>query len=144
MPLITIPTRITTRSKTLIDNILFNQFAQGIKSGNINVSISDHSPQFAIIPLINKVHKTKKKDVFVRNFRNFDQQNVSNTFQSIDWNSSPNQSTDDDESNVNQDLTQFLDKSNKAINDLFPYKNSVTKKQNQNITHGFLMKSLKK
>jgi len=122
MPLITIPTRITTQSKTLIDNILFNQFAQNIKSGNLNVSISDHSPQFAIIPLSNKKYKNKKKDIFVRNFKRFDKSNVSNTFQSIDWNSPSNQSTNDNETNVNQDLTQFLDKCNEAINDLFPYK----------------------
>ena len=58
MPLITLPTRIATKSKTLIDNILYNQFSHGIKSGNINVSISDHSPQFAIIPLQTKKFKS--------------------------------------------------------------------------------------
>ena len=122
MPLITLPTRITSRSKTLIDNILFNQFSQDIKSGNLNVSISDHSPQFAIIPFTHKKHKLNTKSVFVRNYRNYDQQNVSNTFQSIDWNSSTNQHLDTNELSVDHDLNSFLDKSNKVINDLFPYR----------------------
>ena len=119
MPLITLPTRIASKSKTLIDNILFNQFSHGIISGNINVSISDHSPQFAIIPFQTKKNKTKNKEIFVRNFRDTDQNTINNTFQSMDWNFS-NQGSP--ESNVNQDLSEFLDKSNKAINNLFPYR----------------------
>ena len=122
MPLITLPTRVTTSSKTLIDNILFNQFSYGIKSGNLNVSISDHSPQFAIIPFQNKKSKTKNKDVFVRNFRNVNENNVTNNFQSINWNFYANQEGENLETNVNQDLKKFLDESNKAINSLFPYR----------------------
>ena len=57
MPLIILPTRIASKSKTLIDSVIFNQFSHGIKSGNINVSISDHSPQFAIIPFQTKKSK---------------------------------------------------------------------------------------
>ena len=53
MPLITRPTRITNSSKTLIDNILYNQFSNDIVSGNITVGISDHIPQFSIIPMLN-------------------------------------------------------------------------------------------
>ena len=51
VPHITIPTRVTSHSKTLIDNIFSNSlhFSQGI-SGNITTSISDHFPQFLIIP----------------------------------------------------------------------------------------------
>ena len=79
MPLITLPTRIASKSKTLIDNILFNQFSHGITSGNINVSISDHSAQFAIIPLQTKKNKSKIKEIFVRNFRNTDQNTITNT-----------------------------------------------------------------
>ena len=49
-PLITAPTRITGKSKTLIDNILFNDFSSNITSGNLTIGISDHLPQFALIP----------------------------------------------------------------------------------------------
>jgi exonuclease III len=49
MPLITVPTRIAKTSKTLIDNIFYNQFSNDIISGNLTVGISDHMPQFCII-----------------------------------------------------------------------------------------------
>ena len=48
-PLITTPTRITTKTKSLIDNIFFNEFCSDIVSGNFTVGISDHMPQFALI-----------------------------------------------------------------------------------------------
>ena len=54
MPLITLPTRITSSSKTLIDNIIYNQFSDDIISGNITVGISDHIPQFSIVPFTNR------------------------------------------------------------------------------------------
>ena len=65
MPLITIPTRITASSKTLIDNILHNRFNPDIKSGNLTVSISDHTPQFAVFPIANKNFPPKKHNMFV-------------------------------------------------------------------------------
>ena len=49
-PLITYPTRITSKSKTLIDNIFFNEFSSDVVSGNLTVGLSDHIPQFALIP----------------------------------------------------------------------------------------------
>ena len=51
VPHIILPTRITTTSKTLIDNIFSNNhnFEQGI-SGNLTISLSDHLAQFLIIP----------------------------------------------------------------------------------------------
>ena len=127
MPLITLPTRIASKSKTLIDNIIFNKFSPGIKSGNINASISDHSPQFAIIPLQNKKSKDKNKDKFIRNFRNTDKRTITTTFQNIEWNFLSAQDTP--ESNVNQDLSEFIDKCNKTIDNLFPYKKLSNKER---------------
>ena len=47
-PLILQPTRVTEKSKTLIDNIFFNSFEFITTSGNITHSISDHLIQFVI------------------------------------------------------------------------------------------------
>ena len=47
-PQILLPTRITSRSKTLIDNIFSSVTEHGTKSGNLCYSISDHLPQFCI------------------------------------------------------------------------------------------------
>ena len=48
--LITSSTRVTSKTKTLIDNISFNEFCSNITIGNLSVGISDHMPQFALIP----------------------------------------------------------------------------------------------
>ena len=48
-PLIISPTRITSHSATLIDNIFINENDFNISSGNILSSISDHLPQYAFL-----------------------------------------------------------------------------------------------
>ena len=48
IPLILKPTRITSHSQTLIDNILTNITENKVVAGNITTSISDHLMQFAI------------------------------------------------------------------------------------------------
>ena len=50
IPLILQPTRITSHSNTLIDNISSNVIDPNIISGNLSATISDHLPQFAVIP----------------------------------------------------------------------------------------------
>ena len=50
IPLILPPTRINSHSNTLIDNIFSNVIDLDIISGNLTATISDHLPQFAIIP----------------------------------------------------------------------------------------------
>ena len=49
-PTINIPTRITSTSKTLIDNILYNNITKSIPAGNIVTSILDHLTQYIFIP----------------------------------------------------------------------------------------------
>ena len=50
IPLILQPTRITSHSNTLIDNIFSNVIEPDIILDNLTATISDHLPQFAIIP----------------------------------------------------------------------------------------------
>ena len=50
LPLILQPTRITSHSNTLIDNTFSNVIDPDIIPGNLTAKISDHLPQFAIIP----------------------------------------------------------------------------------------------
>ena len=65
-------TRITTHSKTLIDNIFSNSqnISQG-KSGNLTTSISDHLAQFLIIAL-DVCYVPRKINLYERDNRNFD------------------------------------------------------------------------
>ena len=48
-PTINTPTQITATSKTLIDNIFYNDFTRKITAGNIATSVSDHLTQFLLI-----------------------------------------------------------------------------------------------
>ena len=123
MPLITLPTRITSKTKTLIDNIIFNNFTPGIKSGNINVSISDHVPQFAIIPLSNKNFTHKKQEIFVRNFKDIDKPLLLNTLKAELL-----ASTNTDVSDIDRDLSNLLESTDRTVQQLFPLK-KVSKRQ---------------
>jgi len=61
MPLITRATRIAKSLKTLIDNIFFNEFSNDIISGNLTIGISDHIPQFVLIPSNFQIRKIQLK-----------------------------------------------------------------------------------
>ena len=50
IPLILQPTRTTSHSNTLIDSIFPNFIDSDIILGNLTATISDHLPQFAIMP----------------------------------------------------------------------------------------------
>ena len=52
LPHILQPSRVTTNSKTLIDNIFSNMAVPNIISGNLTASVSDHLPQFLVAPNI--------------------------------------------------------------------------------------------
>ena len=66
-PTVNIPTRIKSISKTLIDNILYNNITRSISAGNIATSISYHLTQFIFIPSeIYDIPTTKK--VFRRKY----------------------------------------------------------------------------
>ena len=58
-PLILQPTRVTSHSKTLIDNIFINKIDYKCTSGNLTATISDHFPQFSHIERFNDNSKSR-------------------------------------------------------------------------------------
>ena len=71
LPLISIPTRVTNDSQTLIDNNLTNQLS-AVKSGVLNVQITDHFPIYVAVPINNpnsRIHK-QFRDHSVASLRN--------------------------------------------------------------------------
>ena len=90
VPHIIHPTRITSTSKTLIDNIFSNSpnFRDGI-SGNLTVSLSDHLSQFLIIP-DECHHSQKKQNLFTRDYKKFDTTGFFHDLQQIEWTSTLN------------------------------------------------------
>ena len=75
IPLILQPTKITNHSNALIDNIFSNVFDPDIISGNLTATISDHLPQFSIIPNMFGIIPSNKSNSYERDWSKFDREN---------------------------------------------------------------------
>ena len=84
IPQIRSPTRVTPRSKTLIDNIFSTDAYAETLSGNIVTNISDHLAQFHSFPLKQTPHK-KKKEIYKRNYKNFNVGQFRSDLRNINW-----------------------------------------------------------
>ena len=86
MPQITLPTRVTGRTATLIDNVLINSYENKCTSGNITTSVSDHLPQFLIIENFKgQTYKIKNPKVTIRDYKNFSSESFPSNIKEIDW-----------------------------------------------------------
>ena len=118
VPHIIYPTRITSHSYTLIDNIFSNSlnFSDGI-SGNLTISISDHLAQFLIIDEeFTKI--SKKQNRLKRDTKNFDQENFILDLLNIDWPDIINI----DQNDVNSSFNSFETTINALIEQYMPIK----------------------
>ena len=84
IPWITSPTRISTKSKTLIDNIFSTDSPEESIFGNTITSLSDHLSQFLLFP-IEKTKGIKKKEIYKRNFKSFTGNELIEGLKSIYW-----------------------------------------------------------
>ena len=75
IPLVLQPTRITSHSNTLVDNIFSNVIDSDIISGNLTATISDHLPQFAIKPNMFGNTSGNKSNIYERDWSKFDREN---------------------------------------------------------------------
>ena len=85
LPHILQPSRVTTNSKTLIDNIFSNMAVPNIISGNLTASISDHLPQFLVAPNIFFNASYPKSDNYERGWSRFDQEKFVLDYFSVEW-----------------------------------------------------------
>ena len=84
-PQIIIPTRISPRSKTLIDNIFTNFADESSITGNLSYSISDHLAQFLIYSEFKAKNHRKQETIYKRNYSKNNLSNLKNEPQNIDW-----------------------------------------------------------
>ena len=138
LPLITLPTRITNKSKTLIDNILTNKFNIGTLSGNLTVSISDHIPQFAIIPVENKISLPKNHNIMVQDTRKLNYNELRNDLLSLNFQYIKN----NNQHNIHDITTKFLNDVNAVINKHAPLR-KITKKEYKDKCKPWLTNSIK-
>ncbi|XP_057298769.1 uncharacterized protein LOC130629535 [Hydractinia symbiolongicarpus] len=83
LPQILLPTGIAATSKTLIDNIFFSVTGQPSISGNLIHMISDHLPQFFILP--DQLTNNSEKNIQYQNWSKFDEHNFILDYLDIDW-----------------------------------------------------------
>ena len=127
LPRIIKPTRITTRSKTLIDNIFFNELQNDIVAGNITTDISDHLTQFVAIPNQGSsiLSEGLDKDIYRRNFNKINFNKFIEDFQNIDW------ETLFSLSNVNDAYDSFLKETDTLIEKHIPFEKISKRKLKQ-------------
>lgn len=112
-PLISIPTRKTANSSTLIDNIYTNEIDHSIKSGTIFSDISDHLPIFAFTDY--KVTKrTQPETLYIRKMHDSSKLNFLYELQHINWEALY---TNDVESSYDNFFELFLS----LVNKHFPF-----------------------
>ena len=75
LPHILQPNRVTTNSKTLIENIFSSMAVPNIIYGNLTASILDHLPQFLVAPNIFFNGSYPKSNNYERDWSRFDQEN---------------------------------------------------------------------
>ena len=122
LPYIIQPSRHTSHSRTLIDNIFSNVISKDIICGNITATISDHLPQFLVSPNTFANPPSNKSNVFERDWSKFDQENFILDYFDIDWSNLLNLN----EKNVDVTTNNFLNAMNSLRNKYAPFKkNSV-------------------
>ena len=118
IPLILQPTRITSHSNTLIDNIFSNVIDPDIISGNMTAAISDHLPQFSIIPNMFGNIPGNKSTIYERDWSKFDRGNFILDYFSVEW----EDLLKIDELNADKSTKKFLDKINMLLDTYAPLK----------------------
>ena len=104
LPYILHPTRITGHSKTLIDNIFSNHISKEAICGNLTSTISDHLPQFLIMPSIFSDPSSSKSNVYERSWSNFNKEELILDYFEKDWDLILNVEKND----VNHSFDNFL------------------------------------
>ena len=118
LPHILQSSRVTTNSKTLIDNIFSNMAVPNIISGNLTASISDHLPQFLVVPNIFFNASYPKSNIYERDWSRFDQENFVLDYFSVEWDNiliSPN-------TNTEKSYKTFLEKFESLLDTYAPLK----------------------
>ena len=75
LPYIRTPSRVTPRSKTLIDNIFSNNIEDGSISGNIITTISDHYAQFLLLQNLNN-KSPANSEIYHQDFKTLNKNNL--------------------------------------------------------------------
>ena len=86
LPYASTPSRVKTHSRTLIDNIFSNNIEDGLISGNIISTISDHYARFLLMKNM-KIKQKETTDIYSHDFKNLNEVQFESELCNIDWKS---------------------------------------------------------
>ena len=118
IPYILQPTRLTSHSKILIDNIFSNVISHEVISGNITTTISDYLPQCSFVPNVLSNPSCQNSDIYERNWSKFVQQNFFLDYFDKDW----SDLLQLDQQDVNLAINSLLDNMNSILDEHAPLK----------------------
>ena len=118
IPYILQPTRITSHSKTLIDNIFSNIISHEVISGNITATISNHLPQFLFAPNALSKNSCQKSNIYERDWSKLIQTDFLLDYFDKDW----SDVLQLDQHDVNLSIESLLDTMNSILDEHSPLK----------------------
>ena len=74
LPYISSPSRLTTRSQRLIDNIFSNNIKEDINSGNLTSTTSDHYAQFLLFENTNSLKEDPATEKLQHSFKSINEE----------------------------------------------------------------------
>ena len=114
IPYILQPTRITSHSETITDNIFSNVISFEAIFGNITATISDHLTQFLFAPNVLSNLLCNKSNILERDWSKFNKENFILDYFDKNW----SEILQLDQHNVNLSMGSYLDHMN-AILDIY-------------------------
>ena len=124
IPYILQPARLTSHSKTPIDNIFSNVLSCEVMSGNITASISDHLPQFLFAPNVLSDPLCNISNILERDWSKFNKENFILNYFDKNW----SEILHLDQHNVNLSMDSHFDHMNVILDIRAPYKKVSTYK----------------
>ena len=125
LPYISTPSRVTPRSKTLIDNIFSNNIKDGSISGNIVTTISDHYTQFLLLQNLNDKNPTKS-EIYHQDFKKLNRNNLESDLVNTNWDAILEVNNDD----ADKSFEFFVTTVNSVNAEHAPLKNIFVKERN--------------
>ena len=124
LPFISTPSRVTPRSKTLIDNIFSNNIEDGSISGNIVTTTSDYYAQFLLLQNLTNKNPTKSK-IYHQNFKKLNKNNLERDLVNANWDAI----LEVNNGNVDKSFESFITTVNSVIAEHAPLKKISVKER---------------
>ena len=120
LPFISTPSRVTPRSKTLIDNIFSNNIEVGSISGNIVTTTSDHYAQVLLLQNLTNKNPTRS-EIYHRNFKKLNKNNLERDLVNTNW----DEILEVNNGNVDKSFESFITTVNSIIAEHAPLKKNI-------------------